>query len=256
MASNFLIGIPTIARDSTVTCSRTADSLYPFANLFGGNKTDLFYLASAASGDTRLTFDLGSGNTSFMNYLYIGKANLLQQAYVDTITIKANSTNDYGTATTIKTLSSFTSQTLFGPNTEDYIEKLSNSSAYRYWFVNYNATSASKVPHAKLFFGKYLDVGRDPNAPATITRLKQGGATYRSNFSFKISWEGIEYSKAIEVYLNLYRTRRYRPLVIFTDTWHDILMGHRVIFCRLTEMQIPPRVTDYCDISATFEELP
>lgn len=256
MTSNFLIGIPRIPRDSTVTCSRTADSSYPFTNLFGGNKSDLFYLSAAASGDTRLTFDLGSGNTAYMNYLYLGRASLLQQDYVDTITIKANSSNDYATATTIKTLSSFTTQTLYGPNSDDYIEKLNNTANFRYWFVNYNATSASKIPHAKLFFGAYIDVGRDPNAPATITRLKQGGATYRSSFTFKISWEGIAYTEAIKIYLELFRTRRYTPLVIFTDTWHDILMGHRVVFCRLTDMQIPPKVTDYCDISATFEEMP
>lgn len=256
MASNFLIGIPRIPRDATVTCSRTADSLYPFTNLFGGNKTDLFYTASAATGDTRLTFDMGSGNTAATSFLYIGRANLLQQASVDTITIKAHSSDNYGAATTIKTLSSFTSQTLYGPNADDYIEKLTQSAAYRYWYVNYNSTAASKFPHAKLFFGTFFDTGRDPNAPATITRIKEGGVKYRSSFSFQISWEGIAYSKAIEMYLEMYRTRRYAPLVIFTDTWHDILMGHRVIFCRLTEMQMPPRVTDFCDISATFEEMP
>lgn len=256
MASNLLIGIPRIPRDATVTCSRTSDSSYPFNNLFGGNKTDLFYLSAATSGDTRLTFDLGASATAKASFLYLGRANLLQQAFVNTITIKAHSANDYANATTIKTLSSFTTQTLYGPNNDDYIEKFNETSAYRYWFVNYNATSASKIPHAKLFFGTVIDPGRDPNSSATTTRIKEGGVKYRSSFSFKIAWDGIAYSEAIRMYTELYRTRRYTPLVIFTDTWHDILMGNRVIFCRLTSMDMPPRVTDYCDISATFEEMP
>jgi hypothetical protein len=256
MASNFLIGIPRIPRDAVVSCSRSSDSSYPFTNLFSGNKTDLFFTASAATGDTTFTFDLGSGNTALTNYIYIGRANLLQQDYVDTITIKAGATSNYASATTIKTISSFITASLYGPNGDDYIEKMANTASYRYWFVNYNSTSASKFIHSKLFFGEFLDIGRDPNAPATITRLKQGGANYRSSFTFQFSWEGIRYQDAVSIYLELYRTRRYTPIVIFTDTWHDLLMGSRVVFCRLTDMQLPPRVTDYCDVSATFEEMP
>jgi hypothetical protein len=255
--ANLLIGVPRIPRDAAVTCSRTADSMYPFTNLFGGNKTDLFYTASAATGDTRLAFDLGSGNTAAASFLYIGRANLLQQSGVTTITLRGHSANDYNAATTVRTISSFNAETLYGPNQDDYIAKFTQSSAFRYWWVNYNSPSvSSKFPHAKLFFGTLFDPGRDPNAPATITRVKEGGVKYRSSFSFQISWEGISYSNAITMYLEMYRTRRFTPLVIFTDTWHDILMGHRVIFCRLTEMQMPPRVTDFCDISATFEEIP
>lgn len=257
MPSNLLIGyadIPNAA--ATTTLSRTESGLYPYSNLFGGNKTDIFTLSTSASGDTTATFDLGTSAVKGSNFIYIARANLLQQASINTITIKAGSTNNYAGATTIRTLSSFTTQTLYGPNGDDYIESHTASSTFRYWFINYNATAASLIPHAKFFLGTSFDPGRDPNAPATITRIKQGGAQIRPTFSFDITWEGIAYTKAIEMYLKFYKTRRFVPLVLFTTTWHDILMGHRVIFCRLTEMSMPPRVTDYCDISATFEEMP
>jgi hypothetical protein len=107
-----------------------------------------------------------------------------------------------------------------------------------------------------LFFGKAFDIGRDPNAPASITRLKVGGAKRRATFSFEFSWEGVRYDKAVEMYQLFYRTRRFQPVILFTRDWHDILMGNRVLFCRITSLTLPPRVTDHCDITATFEELP
>lgn len=257
MATNLLIGYPEIPKEATASSINNASSsMYPYTNLFGGNKTDLHYLDTAASGDTRITVELPSGTTKACDFIYIGRASLLQQSSVDTITLKAGASNNYATATTVRTLSSFGSQTLYGPNDDDYIQTFAASSAYRYWFINYNATSASKIPHAKFFFGSAFDPGLDPNAPATITRIKQGGAQLRSTMSFEFTWNGMSYSKAVQMYLKLYRTRRYLPLVIFTSSWHDILMGHRVIYCRLTSMSIPPRVTDYCDVTATFEELP
>ena len=257
MATNLLIGyaeIPALATSSSI--NNPSSTLYPYVNLFGGNKTDLHYLETATSGDTRISLALPSGTTKACDFVYIGRANLLQQASVGTITIKANSANDYATATTIHTISSFGSQTLYGPNDDDYIAHITPSAAYRYWFINYNASSASKIPHAKFFFGSSFDPGLDPNAPATITRIKQGGSQRRPTYSFEFTWNGMAYAKAVQMYLKFYRTRRYTPVTISTSSWHDILMGNRVIYCRLTEMNIPPRVTDYCDVTATFEEMP
>jgi hypothetical protein len=257
MATNLLIGypdIPSVADSSAIT--NASSTSYPYANLFGGNKTDLHYLNTATSGDTTISLGLPSGTTKSANFIYIGKANLLQQASIGSVTLKGNSTNSYATATTVKAISSFGGQTLYGPDDDDYIEKFTASAAYRYWFINYNASAASKVPHAKVFFGTCFDPGLDPNAPATLTRLKQGGVQRRAVYSFQFTWNGMAYNKAVEMYLKFYRARRYMPLVIFTDSWHEILMGNRAIFCRLTEMSIPPRVTDYCDVTATFEELP
>lgn len=257
MTANLLIGyaeIPNLAISSSI--NNASSSLYPYANLFGGNKTDLHYLNTATSGDTRISLELPSGVTKSCNFIYIGRANLLQEASVGTITLKANSTNDYATATTIHTISSFGSQALYGPNDDDYIAHISPSSAFRYWFINYNASSASKIPHAKFFFGSSFDPGLDPNAPATITRIKQGGAQRRPTYSFELTWNGLSYAKAVQMYLKFYRTRRYTPVIISTVSWHDILMGNRILYCRITAMSMPPRVTDYCDVTATFEEMP
>lgn len=225
MATNLLIGyadIPLASEYSAV--SNTTSSTSPYTNLFGGNKTDLMYVSPTASGDTRISFRLPTGIAKPCDFLYLGRANLLQQAAVGTITLKANSVDNYATASTVKTLSAFGSTTLYGPNLDDYVESFTASSGYRYWWVNYNASAASTIAHSKLFFGSAFDPGIDPNASATITRLKVGGAQRRSTFSLELSWEGMTYAKAVAMYTLFYRTRRYIPIVLFTRTWHDILM--------------------------------
>lgn len=255
MTTNLLLGYPHIPVESlTTSFNQTASSIYPFANLFGGNQTDLMYLDTATTGDARLSFDVGaSGLTS--NFLYIGRANLLQNASVGTVSLKANSTDDYGTATTIKEVTSFGSETLYGPDDADYISIFTESSAYRYWYMNYNSTADSKFPHSKLFFGKVFDPGTDPNAPASILRVMGDGVRLRGSFSFEFTWSGMEYTKAVEMYTQFYIKRRFQPMLLMTESWHNILMGNRVIFCRMTDMILPPRVTDYCDVTATFEEI-
>lgn len=255
MPTNLLIGhadIPGAATSSSVTL--TEDPMYPHTNLFGGNRTDYFTLESSSASDNRIACSLPSGTKS-CNFIYIGNADLLKQANVQSIVIKGNSTNDYATAATVKTISSFSSATLSGPAEEDYIESFSPSTGYRYWFVNYTSSGSSSYTHSKLFFGTAFDPGIDPNAPATITRIRLGSGQRRAIYGFEFSWNGMSYSKAVEMYNTFYKTRRHKPVILFTTSWHDILMGNKVVLCRITDMSMPPRVTDYCDVSATFEEL-
>lgn len=80
MATNLLIGyaeIPALATSSSI--NNPSSTLYPYVNLFGGNKTDLHYLETATSGDTRISLALPSGTTKACDFVYIGRANLLQR---------------------------------------------------------------------------------------------------------------------------------------------------------------------------------
>src|SRR5262249_19992474 len=157
------------------------------------------------------------------------KANLLQQSFISTITLKGHSANNYAAATTITTLSSFTSATLVGPQSEDYLTTFATSSSYAYWFVNYNATSASKVPHAKLFLGTYSDRGMDLNAPPVITRERPTGARRKALYTFDLTWKGMTYAKTVSLYQRFYKPRRHSPVVLFTSSYHDALLGHQAV---------------------------
>lgn len=257
MTTNLVIGYADIPQASEFSSiNHPPAQLYPYTNLFGGNKVDRFYLQDPVTGNLEIAFALPSSETQAVDFIFIAKATLLQQANVTSVALKANSSDNLATATTIATYSSFESEQLYGPEEEDFIDLMTESVAYRYWWVVYTSNNDSLFPHSKLMFGKVFDPGLDPNANATITRLRTGGVSRKSVFSFQFTWNGMTYDKAVDMYNAFYMTKRFVPLILITRTWHDILMGNRAIFCRLTDMSLPPRITDYCNVSATFEELP
>jgi hypothetical protein len=255
MAANLLLGYAEIPlRASSVTLSQTEDAKYPYSNLFGGNKTDRFALASAFSGNLRATFLNASGPCDF---LYVGRARLLQKNKVASLSLKGNTSNTYATAATLLNNTSFASQTFYGPAEDDYIATFSpgSSSTYTHWWVDYTSSAASKFPHANLFFGKAFDPGIDPNDVLRFSRTATLGTKIRATYAFNLRWRGMTYAKAVEFYEKFSLNRRHTPVVLFTTSYHDILFGHRVLFGRITEVDMPPRITDYCDVTARFEEM-
>ena len=240
---------------TTFSGSLSADSTYPLSNLFGGNRTDVHRLASAASGDYRIAFDMGTTSTRTANFLYIARASLLQYGTVGTVSLKAASANIYGSATTIHQATSFTSATLYGPASDDYVATFSTSASFRYWWVNYNASSATKFPHAKVFFGTYFDPGINPNGPMVLTRTRPLGGQRKALHTFTLQYNSLPYAKVIELHDTFYRTRRHNPMILFTTASHDLLFGVRVLFCRMLSMTMPPRVTNYYDCEITVEEV-
>lgn len=257
MSTNLVFGYADIPQASEFSSiNHVPNTLYPYTNLFGGNKVDRFYLDSPTTSDLVISFALRYAQPQSIDFIYLGKANLLQQSLVNSVTVKANTSDDLASATTVATYNPFNIEELYGPENEDFISLISESGQYRYWWVIYGTAASSLFPHSKLLFGKVFDPGLDPNQNATITRLRTGGLSRKSVFSFQFTWNGMTYEKAVDMYNTFYMTKRFVPLVLITRDWHDILMGNRAIFCRLTDMSLPPRITDYCNVSATFEELP
>lgn len=257
MAANLLIGnagLP-INAGALYSGSLSADASFPVDNLFGGNRVDRFQLATAASGDYRITLDLGASVTGAANFLYLARANLLQYGTVGTVTLKGHTSNTYASGTTVHNVASFTSATLYGPDAEDYITTFTTSTAFRYWFLNLNATSATKFPFAKAFFGQYLDLDMDPNDAATVTRVRPTGGRRKPLYTFELTYSGMTYSKMVSLYDTFARNRRHNPAVLFTTTYHDILFGHRVLFCRMLDMTSQPVANDSYDVAVTWEEL-
>jgi hypothetical protein len=254
--TNVLLGFAEIPlASSTTTVSLTASTTYPLVNLFGGSRFDIFKVATATSGDCLLTFDLGASTTKSANFIYFAKANLLKYDDVGTITVKAHTANNYGAATTITTLSSFGSTTLQGPHEEDYVSIFAESAAYRYWFVNYNASAASNFAHSKMFLGKLFDPGMDPTPNIEITRVREIGGRRKALYTFRLHWDGLTYAKAKTMHETFSRTRRYNPVILVTQSYHEPLHSHRVIIGRVTEFSSPPVATDYNSVSMTVEEM-
>lgn len=254
MATNLLIGnadIPLAA--PTTTFSDTVETGLVIENLFGGNKADLFRNNGATSGDHTLFFD---GQTKASNFLFIGKANLLQVAGVNTITLKGSNTNNVATATTVTTLTSFTSATLMGPQAEDYVTSFTTSTGYRYWWVIYNSSGGSRVTHSKLFFGNAFDPGKDPaRGFVTLEMARRRGSQRRAFATFAFKWSSLTYSNAVAFHDLCSRPRRYNSFVLYTTSYHGVLNGWKVVYCRLVTFRAPQVITDYNDVEATFEEI-
>lgn len=252
--TNFLIGyaeIPLAA--GSVSISTSESTTYPLKNLFGGDKADYFKANTAVSGDHLITFSSVSP-TKTANFLFLAKANLLKYASVGTITLKGHSANNYAAATTVQTVSSFGSATMVGPHLEDYITTFTTSSAYAYWFVNYNCSATSVIPHSKLFVGNLFDPGKDPDS-VSYTRIRPGSGYRKAIYTFTFGWQGLTRTKTEQMHNVFSRTRRMNPVILYTQSYHELLDSHRVILARVTDFTAPPRVTDYNDVSMTFEEL-
>jgi len=178
----------------------------------------------------------------------------LKYDYVDTITIKAHSADSYGAASTIRTISSFTSKTLTGSYAEDYIENFTTSSSYRYWWVNYNATSASKVQHSKLFFGAAVDPGADPDT-FSYQRLTNSQYQRKPFYRYTIGWKKLPYATAMSLMTRFGKPREYNGVVMFTTSDHTLLNNNTSVYGRVLSFSAPLVETGYNDVSMVVEEI-
>lgn len=259
MATNLLIGYPDIPSRSVISSSSVVqNSRYPYKNLFGGNKTDIAKAdtSSAASLSISLTSNDTTGNTC--NFLYIGNAALLEACGCTNMTLSGKDTVP-ASYTTVEAVN-LAAATFYGPAQDDYISIFAETPTYKYWKLDYTNGAGVAVEknfqHSKVFWGLAFDPGIDPNAPASITKVSMTGSQRRATHTFEFSWNGMPYTKAVEMYQKFFRPKKYQPVILMTRDWHDILMGHRVIFCRIIDITLPPRITDYCNVRATFEEMP
>jgi hypothetical protein len=262
MAANLRIGIPTIPLAATGvgifidagTASTGAATGFPVEHLFGGTKTDLFKRANNYT-NVLLGFPLSSALTA--DFAYVGGAHLLQQGGCTRFIISRNSSNTYGTSTFVVDENPFNSSDLVGPGGDDYIKVFTETAAFQYWWCNLLGAVTSFYPFSKLFFGKSLDLDRDPDEDGgfVTTRTRPVGGQRRAAYAFDVTWSGVSYAKAVQFYQQVVLRRRYQPVVLYTTDYHELLNNARCVLCRVTEASMPPRALDYCDLTARFEEL-
>jgi hypothetical protein len=254
MPANLLLGSPGIPYLSTNSVSATASTTYPLSNLFGGTKVDRFMLNAASASNQYITSAITSGSLT-ANFLYIGKAITLQKNAVTTIALRSNTFPVESTAGDRASITSFNSATLMGPDLDDYVTTFTTTAGYQYWFLKFTTSANSTIPFAKAFYGNYFDPGIDPTSEVRITRSRPTGARRRAAYTVNLQWEGMTYANTVSMYTKFYRPRRHQPVILFTTSYHDILFGHKVLFGRVLDMSIPPRMTNYNNVSMVFEEI-
>ena len=108
---------------------------------------------------------------------------------------------------------------------------------------------------SKLFLGTGFDMGCDPEVGMEVTRFHDHPSQRRPLYRFKMTWQAVSRTKTVTFYNTYILYKRHRPAILYTTSYHAILNGHRVIYGRFTDITMPPRVTDYNTITATFEEV-
>jgi hypothetical protein len=255
MTTNLLLGTCQIPLAATAfTASPIAETFFEQVNLFAESLNEITRLATPTTGLTTMNFDLGSGVTKAANFLYIAKANMLQLSGVTQVTLKGNSISDYGTGTAVHDNASFATSSLVGPHGEDYLASFTTSAAFRYWYSGLNSTIATKRPHAKLYFGTSLDLGRDPVSPS-FKRVRSTDAQRKSKIVLSLTWQDISYANTVTLIDSVIKPRRTNPVVLYTTSYHAILHGYRALLCEVVSATTPVVLSNQNEVQITFETL-
>ena len=147
-------------------------------------------------------------------------------------------------------------ETLYGPREEDFYVFFTLTSAYRYWFVQFDSgATETMLALSKLYFGTALDLEHDPEYPWERARERVGpyarAAEYRETFRFK----GVSWDKTTTFIDEVQLVADARPVFLMTTSYHSSLAGNRILFAAPENPETPMVLTDQNDILADFVEV-
>lgn len=147
------------------------------------------------------------------------------------------------------------SDSLVGPRAEDYAFSFAASSAYRYWWAQYSASSAaSKYPHSKLHFGTWFDFGRDPIYPLTQRLEAYSSGSREGRYIFECEWQGVADLKLEDFIDKIVEVKDISP-VILSDAGDLCLNGMRQMHAWVTAVDIEKQTHNTNNVRCIFEEV-
>lgn len=183
---------PTTTEIITIKTTGTSLTVYK-------NGTSLGSLSFDVGATTLDTCSIGAfyrnGAPIAANYFqgYIGEVLVFNSALSDANrqAVEEYLTTKYLTAPIVQ-LDNLSTQTLMGPNDEDYFTVFTESAAFRYWWLEFvNEGTASIYACAKAMFGKALDFGREPTAPTQFNLARDAAHSREAAHSIDIKLEAI-----------------------------------------------------------------
>jgi len=262
MATNLLIGTAQYTVDATsITSSSTVDTSYPIENIITGPRGTYSQLAAANTVWT-IDFNLSGSTSIVIDYLFVARANLLKAAGATRLKLQGYNGAYVNLAGTDAGLAS---KTLYGPRSEDAIftSDLANSdytipSTANYTALRFHPCGAAdpskKYKHSKMYCGTWFDPGHDPVAPHKITKITRQPGDRESVYQFTFTWQGITDTKRNEFFTNLFNERQ-KPVFLYTRTYHDVLLEHRVVHCFVADYSTSYISTNSHEITIIFEEM-
>lgn len=242
-------------------------------NLMAKNRYSMFQFNAAASTNS-IRFDLGSSATKAVDHLIVARADILKTAGMTTLNLAGGSDGStFGTTALNNT--SFSSQTLYGPRSDDYVVEISTTTALRWWRLTYtNASGSQKFCHSAASFGTWFDFGCEvgkyeiDRIPARNGEFYADSGALLTNrvneeiYRFKFTWNVVTVAKATNFMQNIARYAHRIPVFLYTTTAgnrHELLDSQRLIHCRILPDSIrvsnPSQKYNRQEVTIEFEEL-
>ncbi len=244
--TEFFLGFPDVPFDAvSITSSETAETGFEAENTILGSRADYFRLADSTTNTLSLTYSLTSNAQA--EFLWLGRASMLQGAKVDSITLNAGSTIYQNTA--------FLSETLTGRKTDDFLATFARCAPAKPFVLSLSATSASYYPFSKAYFGLWFDMGRDPRRGYSVSASTDSEVARSDAMTFSLSWEGVTEAKVTELTDSILENADVSPLVLY-DSSGKVLPGCTTMHATLEDHSITPdSVPGQYTVSLTFKEL-
>lgn len=167
--------------------------------------------------------------------------------------LEAYLTAKWVTAPTVSNVA-FSSATLYGPRSEDYITTFSTTSAYANWWVQMSNDATAKYRHSKQFFGTWFDMGRDPEKGAAIQRAQTVSNPRDLPYRFPLTWKGVTPTVVNSLVDKILKYRDVCPVIVY-DAADVFLNDHRLLYCQIVGSQITPNSAAAYDVRLDFQEV-
>lgn len=239
-------------------------------NTFRGERFQ-HWKSDISGGDTihRINYRLApsSGGKS-ASFLYVSRLDYLAGLSASTIALTLERSTDDVTYTAEHTESDVSAATLTGVWGNDYLATFTESSAYEYWRVQFEATAGDdfNVRTGKIYFGNAFDFDADVNE-INIDRVHTGSMGFVSDggiispgrvkhptYDITIEWVGITDLKLESFYSEVASKRHTTTFVIYASTFDDLLDSQSLIHVKLVSVEHTREFEDYNRIRCRFME--
>lgn len=263
--------IPQAATDYSIVGDGYDTEDMPYLNTFRGErfqhwKSDIDGGATTHYIDYTLSPSSGGKSASF---LLVSRADYLAGLSSSTIALTLERSSDGMSYTAEHTEADISAATLTGNWDNDYLATFTESSAYVYWRVQFEATAGDdfNVRTGKIYFGNAFDLGSEV-APRSVEVLHSGKQSFKSDggilipgrvkhptYDMTLSWGGVTDATIISFYNSIANKRRDTTFFLYASTDTTVLRGESLIHVKLVEVTHTRKAVDWNELICRFVEV-
>jgi len=262
MTTNLMIGLPSLTDSPTsgISTSGTFETGRPVTNLLSGGRSRLGRLSAASTGFT-VTFNTGSVATRTLDFLFVGRANILKSMGATRLKLAGNLSGDIcGVSTTLQSLALvgryaqdalFTSELANSP-----VGALSNTTLNQSYILTIGQSGvdpSKKWALSQVMFGQWFDFGRDPERESSRWSFDSDPGQREVATLFTFTWKGITKQVKDSAVASITRYRE-KGCILYTRDYHSTLLERRVVHALVDAYEVHYRAEGVYDMTIRFRE--